>query len=177
MRGFVRDLSHASVRAPLERCLWVCMVLVHVPALVTLWSSLFAEGADSIRLSSFVALHLATLFFGLKALIPRFLSFQTNRQSLVVIALGAILLHANAIELEASDSRDHIPVAGSILFIAGFSCVQQAVRTILSQNSVVLLGFRPVGAEVCTTARRPRELLLAANLCAPRAPPLASFLL
>jgi len=171
-----RDPNSGARRASLGRFLWAGMVLVHAPALVTVWSSLLAEGADSIRLSSFVALHLATLFFAVKAVSPGFLSFQTNRRSLVVIALGAILLHANAIEFEASAPRDPIPVAGSILFIAGFSCVQQAIRTILTRNAAVSPGLPPAAARVQATVYRPRELLLAANLCASRAPPGVSIL-
>lgn len=178
MRGLLRGIQLLAQRISLIRYLWITMVVVHMPALEALWRALLTEGVDSVRLGSFVALNLATLFFLVKTLLPRLLTFQSDSRSLAAVTLGVVLLHASAVELRLHDGsyRQELPVAGSLLFAAGFSFVQGSLRTLLARLSVAKRAVRLAGMPLADACDRPRDLLLVACLCAPRAPPASSRL-
>ena len=127
---------------------------------------------------SFVALNLAALFFVLKAFTPRLLAFEVSTRSLVAIVLGVVLVHSNAIDAIEQDGvlRQELPLAGTILFAAGISCVQRAVRTFLSHLVGAVRRARPALLSVREIPGHPRDLALVGCRCAPRAPPVPSHL-
>lgn len=166
-------LDSAGRRDALSRWLWVCMLAVHAPALLAVWRLFLSEGVDAVRLSSFLGLSAAALFFVLKILGVRVLNFERSRRSVVAVVIGIALLHANAIDVRVQNIAiaQEIPVAGSILLAAGLSCVQRVFQTALSGGRQTPRQTCRAGWTVRPASLQARQLLPVGCLCAPRAPP------
>jgi len=151
------------------------MAIVHAPVLVELWHVLISEGAGSIRLSSFLGLNLATVFFALKIWGVRLLEFETNRRSLIAITLAVALMHGNVVGAWSSYIAvpQEAPIAASVLLMSGLSRLQRALRRPFSCSRETWRTAESFIQMVRLSALPPRQLLLAACLCTPRAPPLS----
>jgi hypothetical protein len=176
MLGLLRRLwSNTSTQA-LARCVWAVLLIIHAPALLVAWLLFVDGGTESIRLSSFLGLNLATLFFVLKIRGVRLLELQTDRRSLLAIAVAVGLMHAQAVgaRLQYVAVPQDVSVAAGVLFITGLARVQRALETLKSGGRATAKTGRLPAQTVQCHQRQPRRLPYAVRLCTPRAPPLSS---
>lgn len=178
MPGLLRRLRSKPNTPALARCAWAALLIIHAPALVVAWLLFLDGGTESIRLSSFLGLNLATLFFVLKIRGVRLLELQTDRRSLLAIAVAVGLMHAQAVgaRLQYVAVPQDVSVAAGVLFITGLARVQRALETLTSGGRVAAKTTRLRAQTVQYYQRRPRWLPYTARLCTPRAPPFSSTL-
>ena len=177
MFGLLRG-PHQTTRVSLMiRCMWILMLVIHLPALFIMWQLFLKEGAESVRLSSFLGLNLATLFFLLKIRGARLLEFTTNRHSLLTIVVAVTLMHANAVgmHLKYAAVPQDVNFAAGILFAAAFSRVQQFFGRLLSRTRTTRNTATLSRRAMWSCQHQPHQPRYAACLCAPRAPPSSSY--
>jgi hypothetical protein len=176
MLGLLRRLRSKTSTPALARCAWAALLIIHAPALILAWLLFVDGGTESIRLSSFLGLNLATLFFVLKIRGVRLLELQTDRRSLLAIAVAVGLMHAHAVgaRLQYVAVPQDVSVAAGVLFATGFARLQRVLGTLVSRGRVAAKTTRLRAQPVQCYQRRPRWLPYTARLCTPRAPPLSS---
>jgi hypothetical protein len=97
---------------------WLIVLLLHVPALCSVWRVLLFDGAAGDVPTRFLALNLSALLFLLKIAGVRWLEFGTDRRSLLVLGLAIGLVHTGVWhDLGASPIvvESHQCVAGLLL--------------------------------------------------------------
>lgn len=173
MFGLLRAPHQATRVSLLIRCMWILMLVVHLPALFMMWQLILKDGAESVRLSSFLGLNLSTLFFVLKIRGIRLLEFTTSRHSLLTIVIAVTLMHANAVgmHLKYDVVPQDVDVAAGVLFVTTFSRVQQLFGRLLSHGRTTRNNTTSPRRTMWLCHHQPRQPRYAVCLCSPRAPP------
>ena len=152
------------------------MVLLHVPALVASGGALLQDPGNPERLSGFLALSAAMLFFLLKLWGVGLLRFKTDRSSLVAIGVVLVLIHADVIggHLNLVAAPRELPLAATAFLAAELTRVPRAVGAALSGSCrTTRRANRALSAGLTASFRAlaPHLWNPAACLCTPRAPP------
>lgn len=176
MRSSANNTPHRFTWRLLVRCFWAVMLLVHAPALIAAGRNFVENGVDSSRLIGWIGLLGATLFFVLKLRGVEFLKFSKGRHAAAVLTLAVVLMHAEVIgsRFDWQTGPKALPLAGTTLFVTGFSRVRQWAGSILLQGreaSKRTLCNETVVDSAYVTNLAPYHRLACGCLSIPRAPP------
>jgi hypothetical protein len=174
MRMHTATMHQPRRRIPraLARSLWLVVLLVHAPALLSGWATLLGDGGGLARLGGFVALNVSALFFILKICEVRLLEIRCDARSLAVFGVAIVLLHVHLGPGAALAAQlpQQTPLAAGVLVMLTLTPVQRMLESWLSaaparrsRPARVLLAGTPV-------ADQPRWAQVP-ELATPRPPP------
>jgi len=166
-----------SICTHLPRVWWATLVAIHVPIVLTVWSSILIDGADLSRVGSGILLILCMAFFALKFQDVWFLRLRTQQQSLIATCLLIAVFHHGALG-PGVDQTIAIPATVVVATLTIGGLVQKR-RTLVHLGHRLLDALRhtPAAAIRVRTLRARRERRLPferpfiISLSVPRAPP------
>ncbi|MCP3903906.1 MAG: hypothetical protein GY715_09755 [Planctomycetes bacterium] len=166
-----------SVCACIPRAWWAILVIVHVPIVITVWTSILTDGADLSRVGSGILLILCMAFFVLKFQDVWFLRLRTRQQSLVAVCLLIAVFHHGAAG-PGIDQTIAIPATVVVATLTIGGLVRHR-RTLSRLGQHVLDALRCVPAPVINVRafrarvehRPPFERPFVISQSVPRAPP------
>ena len=166
-----------GMKAALPRLGWSLLLAVHVPAFLTVWSSIVLGPLDPTRLSSGLALTLTMALFILKIRGVGFLRLRKRQHSFVAFCILTAIVHHGAI----APNADNTTLLKATAVVATAVMVRRLVRRAPSRLNdwldslrAALSGrsARPVVAVAGCIAPAPNRRRRAFAHSAPRAPPM-----
>ncbi|UCD75164.1 MAG: hypothetical protein JSV91_15445 [Phycisphaerales bacterium] len=171
----VSDYAKVALAA-LPRVWWSVLLAIHVPAFITVWSSIILESADPTRLSSALALVLTMAFFILKIRDVGFLRLRKRQHSFVAFCILAAVFHHGVIAPDVDEGALLQATAVVVTGVAVRRLVRRAPRILrdcLDLLRAALTGPnpRPAVAAAGCFGPAPCRRLRAYTHSIPRAPP------
>lgn len=117
------------------RCAWAAMLLIHVPVLVAVLSSISATPDVWSRLASTAALTAVTALFLLKTLDVAWLRIGSSRHSVLVLLLAAAVFHHEVLGTD--------PVTAPMTVVAtatGLELARQSPRLVRDLHALLATG-------------------------------------
>lgn len=160
----------------LRRAVWLLLGLAHAPALLNVWSRLFASGFAAEHLTGCAGLTLSTLFFALKVQDVAFLRFRTDLRSCVALFTIVAFLHVDLVR--PADSPTPLPACTGLVattwLAAGIPSVRRAFKdlwTCARHPFQRVSSLARSAGIVWLDAFHPHCWVLIPNLSTPRGPP------
>jgi hypothetical protein len=143
-----------------------------MPFVVTAWLRLLDLTPGDFRWGGFLTLHLALVFFALKAIRCRWLQLNHDRRSLLLITVALLIMHGHVLLPGPTLGPADLSVAGTLMLLGGLTPIQRLLARHLEDRTATRPA-RPATLWLSELSVRLRTGL-AGNPHSGRAPPVPS---